>query len=409
MVNILYILLVCYMPILDSILPRTNFGPGIPDVGPVQLLSYFIILVFILESAVKKQIKIFSKFTGFIIVYSIIVLVSVSWSNYSYTSDVLQNLFNSVLIPLIIAIIGLNLFTERDNIDAYIKNIMIALFILSLMSIYQLLSSDLIGSTATFGDEVRSTATFGNPNGLAIFLVLTIPCLIYAVENHMVTRILGWVLYASVAGGIICTISRKGMATGILVFCLYYFLKGKYKRMFALGIVVVILTLFLSGYAVISGRFSRENMDKQFIGKWNMTYAGLQMYKESPLIGLGYKGYYDNFGKYFPWSSRDKYDAHNIFITALTNYGLIGFIPFLCIFLYPLSVSWKVLKVDNSRIFDSTSKDLAIICVSSIIPFMLSGWFAGGLFYRPTIMFLLYTNIALLLAGCHLSSDGEKA
>ena len=229
--------------------------------------------------------------------------------------------------------------------------------------------------------------------------MLTIPCLIYAVEKQIVSKRIGWVLSVSIVGGILCTVSRKGMATGIVAFCLYYFYKRKFKKVFAMGIVVVLLTILLSGYAVISGRFSQENLEKNFAGKWVMTVVGFQMYKQSPLIGLGWKGYYDNFGKYFPWSGRDKYDAHNIFITALTNYGLIGFIPFLGIFLYPLSVARKTLKIENDGNLDSTSKDLAIVCISSIIPFMLSGWFAGGLFYSPVVIVLLYTNISLFLSG----------
>jgi O-antigen ligase len=215
----------------------------------------------------------------------------------------------------------------------------------------------------------------------------------------MVSRILGLIFSVFLVGGIICTVSRKGMATGIIAFFIYWYLKRKYKEIIVLGIFVVILGFILSGYAIISGRFSKETLDKQFTGKCAMTYAGWQMYKESPLIGLGYEGYNDNFGRYFPWSDKDKYDAHNIFITALTNYGLIGFIPFLCIFLYPISAARKTLKEGNSNISDSTSKDLAIICISSVIPFMLSGWFAGGLFYTPAVIILLYANISLFLSS----------
>jgi len=378
------------MPILDRILPGTNFGPGIPDIGPARLFSYILILAFFIEAAITKQIKVFFKWTGFIIAYSIVVLVSVSWSNYSYSSDVILYIFSSVLTPLMIVIIALNLFSEIDNIDAYIKNIIIVSFILSLMSLYQMLF---------ISNEVRSSGTLGNPNALAIFLVLNIPCLIYALEKQMVSKKVGWVISASLVTGIICTVSRKGMVTGIVAFCLYYFFKRKFKKMFILGVVVMTLTLLLSGYAVISKRLTQEKLEQHFAGKWYMTYAGWQMYKESPLIGLGYRGYYDNFGKYFPSSVYDKYDAHNIFITALTNYGLIGFIPFLGIFLYPLFAARKALKVNNNRIFDNTSNDLAIICISSIIPFMLNGWFAGALFYTPVLVILFYTNISLFLSG----------
>jgi O-antigen ligase len=220
--------------------------------------------------------------------------------------------------------------------------------------------------------------------------------MVYATEKQMLPKILIWVLSASVAGGIICTISRKGMATGILSFSLYYYLKGKVRKIFALGVVVIILTLILSGYAIISGRFNRESLSQQFAGKWAMTYAGLQMYKESPLIGKGYKGYYDNYGRYFPWSYKTKYDAHNIFITALTNYGLLGFIPFLGILFYPLFFSKKIIRNNSIENNTGSYKDMAIICISSVIPFMINGWFAGGLFYSTPIILLLYTNIALV-------------
>lgn len=394
-----YILLVCYMPILDKYLPKTDFGPGIPDIGPVRVLSYLLIAAFFARTAQKGQIKLFPKWITFIFIYIVIVLASVSWSNYSYTIELIQTIFETTLIPIIIAIIGLNLFNERDNIDAYIKNIMLASLILSLMSIYHLLSMGLIDtwnvvSAAKFGKEVRSTAgTLRNPNALAIFLVLTIPCILYAVEKQMIPKKIGWVVSAFVVGGIICTISRKGVATGILAFCLYYFLKGQYKKIVAFGFVVVALTLFLSGFAFISARFNQDTMDHQLTEKWDMAKAGLQMYKKSPLIGLGWKGYYDRFGKYFPHSKKLNYDAHNIFITALTNYGLIGFIPFLGIFLYPLFAAWKALKVNDNK-----QKDLAIVCISSIIPFMVNGWYAGGLFYLPMHVVLLYTNISIFLS-----------
>ena len=127
------------MPILDNYLPKTDFGPGIPDIGPVRLFSYLLVIAFGIETAIKKQTKFFSKWIGIISVFSIIVLASVSWSNYSYTTAVIQDIFNAVMIPLIIVIIGLNLFAESDNIDAYIKNLLVAAFILSLISIYQML------------------------------------------------------------------------------------------------------------------------------------------------------------------------------------------------------------------------------------------------------------------------------
>jgi len=414
MVKILFILLVCYMPIIGKYLPATNFGAGIPDLGPVRLTSYLLIFVFAMESAVIKQTKIFYKWIGFIIVYTIVVLASVSWSNYSYSFSVINRIFDTVIVPLIIAIIALNLFSKsEDNIDTYIKNIIIASFILSLMGVLQMLlggpqNAGNVGLFATSGADQRSTATFANPNTLAIFLVLTIPCLIYAMEKQLVPTIFGKIISASIVGGIICTISRKGAATAILAFCLYYFLKGRFKKIVVTGFVVLVLASILSGYVFISQRFSEDKLDKHFAGKWVMTVAGFEMYKESPLIGLGYNGYFENFGRYFPWSIKDKYDAHNIFITALANFGLLGFIPFLGILLYPLFYSKKIIR--ENRIANNAENccNMAIICISSVIPFMVNGWFAGGLINRFSVIILLYSNIALVFASDQHGYSAEE-
>ena len=45
------------------------------------------------------------------------------------------------------------------------------------------------------------------------------------------------------------------------------------------------------------------------------------------------------------------------------------------------------------------SRDMAVICISSVVPFMLSAYFAGGLFAQWPLIFILYTNIALVLAA----------
>jgi len=124
-----------------------------------------------------------------------------------------------------------------------------------------------------------------------------------------------------------------------------------------------------------------------------MTAAGWKMFQTSPIIGLGYKGYYDNYGNYFPLAKKEKYDAHNIFISALSNYGVLGFIFFMGIFLYPLFTASKIF---GTQIPNKFLKDMAVVCSSSIIPFMISGWFAGGVFYASVFTSLLFSNTVLM-------------
>ena len=126
-----------------------------------------------------------------------------------------------------------------------------------------------------------------------------------------------------------------------------------------------------------------------------MVLAGVDMFKKKPLYGWGYKGYYNSFGRYFKYSVRRKYNAHNNYVTALANYGLLGFIPFMGIFLYPLVKSFG--KIWSNKDLQSEKTLAAITLLSIIFPFMCSAWFAGKLMYKPVITNLLYVYIVLFL------------
>lgn len=380
------------MPILALYIPRTNFGTGIPDIGPVRLFSYLIIIFFLIESAITKaHIKLLNKWIAILLIYTFIVIASVTWSNLTYNTFVLQSIFDSVFIPLCIAQIAINAFCKKENVHLYIKHIITAGFILALISILQMI----LGIESK--GELRSAATLGNANALAIFLVLTIPCFIYTIEKEIVSRKFGWLLIGTLIGGVIFTVSRKGIIAMIMAFLLYYILKKEFKKVFISCLIFAILGGIFSGYKQISHRFEKNELEQQTSGRLNMVYVGLQMFFKSPFIGLGYKGYRNNFSKFFP-GSRKNYDAHNIYVTALTDYGLLGFIPFSAIFIYPLIYSKKILTKNHRKKSMLWQKDMAVICISSIIPFMICGFFAGSLFYQQILVSLLYTHVSFIFS-----------
>lgn len=390
----LFIVVICYVPIVDGYIPRTNFGPSIPDIGAGRLTNYLLFLVFIVDFAVTKRGKLLDKWTGILVIFLTIVLLSVSWSNYPYNGLTLQNIFNTVFIPIFLSLVAMNLFRDKHNSILYVRHITIASFLLSLTAIAEMSLKVLAGE-----ESFRATGVFENPNGLAIFLVLAVPCILYAREKHLVSTGLLKVLPWGVVVAILCTVSRKGIITMFLTYILYSQLKNQRRKVFFCLVVASMLAVGLSGFTIISGRFRCDEIQRQVEGKWNMTKAGWMMFKTSPFIGLGYKGYYDNFGKYFPWSTHQNYDAHNIFITALSNYGLVGAIPFMGIFVYPLfSAIRTVRRRQINSVDDDYSKDMAIVCICSVISFAIMGWAAGGLFYSDVIVPLLYSNIALFLS-----------
>lgn len=386
---IFYIMFVCYAPILAVFFPNI-----LGVINSEWLLFYLLLIAFMINIILKKKFSLGGKWILTLFAYTVVVFMSITWAdNYSYDLYTLQRIFARVVSPLIIAFMAMNIFENKDNVYRYMKHIIIASLVLSLICIYQMTLG------GGFADEkFRATATFMNPNGLAIFLVLTIPCLIYGMEKQFIPKKIGLLVAASVMGGVICTVSRKGIGTMILVFFLYCILKKQFKNLIVLGIICSVLLVCLSGYQVISHRFTQKEVHRHFEGKANMAYSGVKMFIKNPIIGLGYRGYYENFGKYVPHSVVKKCSAHNVFVTALADYGLFGFIPFMGIFIYPLVVAVKILRRKDTGINDQYLNNMAIICIISLIPFMISAYFAGGLFYRYEILFLLYTNISFSLS-----------
>jgi hypothetical protein len=42
---------------------------------------------------------------------------------------------------------------------------------------------------------------------------------------------------------------------------------------------------------------------------------------------------------------------------------------------------------------------MAVICIATVIPFMMNGFFAGGQFYDFSSVFVLFTQIAIFLSS----------
>lgn len=383
-----FVLLVCYSPIIGIFMPRTHFGPGIPDIGPVRLFSYLLIIFFLVEVATKKVVLRFNIWLTIILTFFFVVIFSVYWSpTYTYSHDVIQGIFQSIFLPLVIAFISINLLTSTIIIEKYFKHLSISALILALISITQYFLG-----ISSVESGIRTAATFNNPNALAIFLVAIIPTIIYLIDKRRIAGYVGWIIVFIVFSGIVTTVSRKGISTAFLAFFLFVLLKKDWKKLLVLSIMAFLVCAVIILNQNMHKRFEKQFVERTVQGKLAMAQAGLDMFKQHPVLGLGYKGYYENFGKYFPYSWKRKYDAHNEYVTALANYGLVGFIPFISIFVYPLIIALKKLKQGNE------SSDMAIIGLSVIIPFMISIAFAGTAFYQQVLTTIFYVNTGIIFS-----------
>ena len=200
--------------------------------------------------------------------------------------------------------------------------------------------------------------------------------------------------------GVFSTVSRKGVVGVFVSLLLYMLLKKQFKKLFIVLFISIFCGLILFNIPFIQQRFERfqkTEIEKQVVSRVAMACAGVKMFLDHPIIGLGFKGYNYNFSKYFPHSWKKHYDAHNEFVTALANYGIIGFTLFLLIFLYPVLYSRNTMKKFKFGQRNLIENDLAIVCIATTLPLMMSFFFAGAMFYvNQFVTPLYYTIIALV-------------
>ena len=160
-----------------------------------------------------------------------------------------------------------------------------------------------------------------------------------------------------------------------MTFIIYFSLKKDYRMVFLSVTASIIMgAIIFSHDTFIGERFSKEKIEINVEGRTSNILTGMRMFMDRPILGFGYEGWTENITKY---GGRIKVSAHNHYITMLVNYGLIGFISFMGIFIYPLIFSLKI-YFRRDVLTELYQKDMALLYISFMLPFMVNMYFSGG-------------------------------
>lgn len=126
-----------------------------------------------------------------------------------------------------------------------------------------------------------------------------------------------------------------------------YMVKGKRKLIAIAGVVATII-LFIILLQIPSMSYFKtriENMfntitsgtgsvDYSFIDRFNLAIYGLRLFTSKPLFGYGYDQV-----QFYTWG-KDAF-SHNNFVELLASFGILGFLIFEFMLLYPIYKCWK--------------------------------------------------------------------
>ena len=243
-----------------------------------------------------------------------------------------------------------NLSPDLIIFKSKIKKLLVAAVasaaIVSIYGILQILNLDFISWPEQPYLTGRAFSSFGQPNFLASFLLLTIPLSIYLfyVSRHFFSQ----TVYLIITGlQLIClflTASRGGLlafAVVVMVFIVYlFFISGlKYKiKWLAIGIAILIVGLgFFIIEMITPGRWqgSLNFRAGSLVARVNSFQAAAGAIIDKPFFGYGPENSSEVFIQYYERDWAEYSDvgtntdrAHNIVLDILLNLGFFGLLLF---------------------------------------------------------------------------------
>ncbi len=201
----------------------------------------------------------------------------------------------------------------------------------------------------TIDGRITYLGFLGDPNDLSMYFLMTLPlCMYLALSSKSV---LLRYLYLIGAGTIIYGVylsGSRGAFLGLATMLAFYFYRrhGITKSMLLIPIALIFLA------ALAPGRMLNISSDEESAaGRVEAWGAGIEMLKSSPLFGVG-KG---NF------TDHHNLTAHNSFVLALAELGLIGYFVWFANVGLTLLMNWKVAHL----VADTPSAETKISQVNS--------------------------------------------
>ncbi len=258
-------------------------------------------------------------------------------------------------------------YLKTSSLRAFLNIFTATAFAASLYGICQYFGFDIFWKSDIQNFGSRVVSTFGNPNFLASYIVMTLPLtFIFYLETKSITNKIYYLLACCSLSGFLALCGARSAwlgiaaAVAVLVLAAPFWRAVMHKKFTAFGAAALILALFFLWPAQDGGKSAvlsrlKESMpiaqaaqntlkDKTVTQSYHqrmmMRTCGLEMFKESPLIGKGWGSFQLNYapcqGKLIKENPAllslmtQANGAHNIFIEILAQSGLVGFLFFLC-------------------------------------------------------------------------------
>lgn len=227
-------------------------------------------------------------------------------------------------------------------------------------SIHQRERDAATGEVLTF-PRLCGMGIFNDPNDLSLILVVGMMVCLARVTERTRTRWLWLAPIALMGYALVLTHSRGGFFAFIAALLALTLVRYGVLRSLLVGGAVLVVMVAAGGRQVNLDLTNKDDTGQQRIRLWR---DGLVMLRASPAFGIGAGRYPEEMGLV----------AHNSFVEAFTELGLLGGCCFVGAFLYPLGVLYR-LRARAGRLRQPVLQHLGpyvLACATALAVGMLS-------------------------------------
>jgi putative inorganic carbon (hco3(-)) transporter len=250
------------------------------------------------------------------------------------------------------------------------------------------------------GHRASWIGAYANPNDLAYALVVLIPLAFQMSRiTHWVWKPVFWGVVAIYFAAIFATHSRGGLVGAGAVLLLMGLRQSGIGSKVATATILIGVLVYALFYWSRSEGFQDISKDFTAHQRVETIKAGLRMFVDYPLLGVGIGCSVVAWPFYAPpdIDFRTSLIIHNTAVQALSEVGLLGFVPFVLF----IGAGWiHVRRVMKSAEIGGEARKLAVALEASLCGFVVCGLFGGYVAsWFPYIIVGLISALVCLTKG----------
>lgn len=373
-----YVLLLFSLPFFAYSIMGAQETKGQVDIKFSDIAAILAIFCWLANSLIKKNLS-FEKSPIFLPIFLLYawMFFSLSWC-YNLKAGSID--FTKKLISVAIFFLTINFVTDKKRLDTtftlWTTLGLIYAFCGLVEVFHQGFGAAAARLTGHWGEPVRTSAYTAGPNRLGFILNL---CMMVSIPQLITTKSFKHKIFLASSITImmlilITTMSRgawAGFAAGAVI--LSFYSRGCRKALFIGLIVAIVFFITISTTSFMDATYERfaglvnPVITKDYYGKTSVWNAGIKMFQDSPIRGVGI----GSFNLLSPsYGSTILTLPHDLYIYILAEFGLIGmslFIFLIIVFLFEAIKTLKKLTSQGEKtILVGLSAGLFIYCVQGI-------------------------------------------